>query len=187
MNRAELYALYLGGTAVTNAHTFAYTDSSYSLKHFDSAVSTEQELSGDNSDILQGARDGEVQHVTPIKVVAHAETKTTTLAQLRETVEWVPFCLNALADAVADAHAAKSEPKHHAAMWNLWDDRITAIALRISRLEMEARSQQAEALRVLKAQLDYNEKMDYGVTLGGAVLITNQLLFLSLLDLWTPN
>ena len=40
-----------------------------------------------------------------------------------------------------------------------------------SRLEMESRSKQAEALRVLKAQLDYNEKMDYGVTLGGAVLI----------------
>ena len=43
------------------------------------------------------------------KVAAHAEDKVKTFTQLRGLVPWREYCLNALADAVADAVREKRE------------------------------------------------------------------------------
>ena len=72
------------------------------------------------------------------KVKAHAETSAHTLDELRSMVDWEPFCLNALADAVADAYSDRIAPKIEAKQWNAWDARVYKIALRLSLLEMEA-------------------------------------------------
>ena len=43
-----------------------------------------------------------------------------------------------MADAVADAYGDSIAPKIEAKQWEMWDQRIYKIALRISLLEMEA-------------------------------------------------
>ena len=53
-------------------------------------------------------------------------------------VEWTPYCVSVLADAIADAAADIVAPKQHSMLWNLWEERVYRIAKRISRLEMEA-------------------------------------------------
>ena len=125
VNRAEIYSLILGGEASSSELT-AYTDSSYAIK----AISAGH-TNTSNADLVEDAINS-IPNTHLVKTKAHAEDKGKTLDQVREWVSWKPYCLNVLADAVADAAADISAPKHFARLWNLWDARVTKIALRLS-------------------------------------------------------
>ena len=77
VNRAELYALILGGESSRNKLT-AYTDSSYSTKHISAGITNTT-----NADLVEDAMRS-IPNVDLVKVKAHAGAEGKSLNQVRE-------------------------------------------------------------------------------------------------------
>ena len=80
VNRAELYALILGGEASESLKT-AYTDSSYAIRQL-----TTKSTKSTNVDLVEDAVNS-IPNVGTVKVKAHAESIAANLHQVRNMVE----------------------------------------------------------------------------------------------------